>query len=146
MGQPFNLPFEQGDLVLDVPNTHLGSQLRLAVCPIEFFHIADDAPLDLLYTTCLDLAFAVIPVPVVHRLELAAVDGNFAAFEHVEFVAQQNELSADIADRLAIVFAEVGNGLEVWREPVGQPHPFDVALGFTLQAPARLNPAEIPIY
>jgi hypothetical protein len=36
--------------------------------------------------------------------------------------------------RLAIVFAEVGNGLEVWGQPVRQPHKLDIALHFPLES------------
>jgi hypothetical protein len=45
---------------------------------------------------------------------------------------------------LAVVLAEIGDGLEVRHQPAGQPHEFDVSLGFLLTPPARLDSIEVP--
>ncbi len=42
-------------------------------------------------------------------------------------------------------FSEVGDGLEVRHQTPGQPHQFDVALGFSLQTSARLDAVEIAV-
>lgn len=44
-----------------------------------------------------------------------------------------------------VVVAEVGNGLEVGRQATCEPHAFDVALGFTLQATAGLDPVQLTV-
>src|SRR5205807_4563713 len=59
--------------------------------------------------------------------------------------AQHHELAADLADRLAVVLAEGGYGLEVWHQAAGQPNQLDVALALPLQAPARLHPIEVSV-
>ena len=65
--------------------------------------------------------------------------------EEFEPTAQLDELGAHRPDRRAIVLAEVGNRLEVGRQPPGQPHQLDIALRFALQPPARLNPVQITV-
>ena len=70
---------------------------------------------------------------------------SFGPGEQVELLAQRDELPADRMDRRPVVLAEVGNGLEVRREPAGQPHQLDVALAFPLQAPARGDAVEVTV-
>jgi hypothetical protein len=82
-------------------------------------------------------------VTVVHRLELAAVNGDDRFGEQIEPLAQHDELPAYLADRRTIVFAEVGNGLEVRHQPSGQPHQFDVALRLALQPTAGLDAIQV---
>src|ERR1700729_2949342 len=55
--------------------------------------------------------------------------------------AQHHNLTADPADGLAIVLAEVGYCFEVRHQAAGQPNQLDVALALPLQAPARLYPS-----
>lgn len=80
---------------------------------------------------------------IVDRLEFGSINGDERFREQVELPAQQDELATDFADRFAIVLAKAGNGIEVGHQVTGQPHQFDVALCFPLEAPARLNPVEI---
>ena len=56
--------------------------------------------------------------------------------EQLQVPAQLHEAAADVADALAVVVAEVGNGLEVGRQSTGQPHQLDIALRLALQPPA----------
>jgi hypothetical protein len=86
-----------------------------------------------------------VPVPRVDGLELAAVDRNAGLAEQLKASAQHHELTADLADRLTIVFPEVGYGLEVRHQAAGQPHQLDVALALPFQAPARLHPIEVSV-
>ena len=60
-------------------------------------------------------------------------------------LAQHDELTADAADCFAVVFAEVGDGLEIGHQTPGQPHQFDIAVGLFLKAPARLNPIQVAV-
>ena len=48
-------------------------------------------------------------------------------------------------DRWAVVLAEVGDRLEVGRQPSGQPHQLDVALALALQPPARRDAIDIAV-
>jgi hypothetical protein len=81
----------------------------------------------------------------VHRFELTAVDRNNGAGEQAQLAAQHHKLGTHRPDRLAIVPAEVGDRLEVGRQPSGQPHQLDIALRFALQPPARLNPVQMTV-
>lgn len=42
------------------------------------------------------------------------------------------------ADRFAVVIAEIGDGLEIRRQPAQQPDQLQIAVGFLLQAMGRL--------
>src|SRR5437764_670455 len=48
-------------------------------------------------------------------------------------------------DRRAIIFAEVGNRLEVGCQPPGQPHQLDITLRFAFKPSARLHAIEVAI-
>jgi len=100
---------------------------RVAIGTVKFDQVALDALLKLLHPR-LQLPVGKVLVSVVDRLELAAVDGHDAVSEQLQPAAQQHELAAHLADRIAVVLAEVSNSLEVWRQPPGKPHQLDVAL------------------
>src|SRR3981081_4517008 len=57
----------------------------------------------------------------------------------------RHELTADLADGLAIVLAEVGYRLEVRHQAAGESYQLDVALALPLQAPARLHAIEVSV-
>jgi len=78
-------------------------------------------------------------------LELAAIDRHADLRQQAHPAAQRDKVAADLANGPAIVLAEVGNGLVIWREPAGQPHHFDIASSLALKPPARLNPVEITV-
>ena len=64
--------------------------------------------------------------------------------EQSQLLTQYDELATDASDGLAVVFSEVGDGLEVRHQTPGQPHQFDVALSFSLQTSTRLD-AVLPV-
>ena len=49
------------------------------------------------------------------------------------------------ADGRGVVFAEIGDGFEVWSQAARQPHRLDVALTLPLEPAARLNAVEIAV-
>ena len=112
--------------------------------PVQCPQVTRDAGLDLLHPPA-DLGYGVVLVAIVHRFELAAVDRNDGMSEELEPTAQPDKLGAHRPDRRAIVLAEVGNRLEVGRQPPGQPHQLDIALRFAFQPPARLNAVEVAV-
>src|SRR5215470_537113 len=61
-------------------------------------------------------------VTVVHRLELAAVNGHAGFHQQPHLSAQLDEAGADLADRRTIVLAEVGNRLVIRYKAPQQPH------------------------
>ena len=75
----------------------------------------------------------------------AAINGHDGLREQVQLAAQHDELAAHLADGWPVVFAEVGNGLEVGHQANGQPHELDVALGLAFQVPAGLDAIEVPV-
>jgi len=106
--------------------------------------IALDAFLNLL-DALLQFVRREVLVPVIHGLELAAIDGHHGMAEQVQLAAQGDELLAGVANAGAVVAAEIGNGLEVGRQVPSEPHDFNVALGLPLQPAARLHPIQIAV-
>jgi hypothetical protein len=106
--------------------------------------IALDAFVDLLQAS-LHFGLGEVPIPGIDRLELAAIDRNARVAQQIEAPAQRHELTADFADRLAIVLAKVGDRFEVGRQAASQPDQLDVALAFPFKAAARLNPIEVAV-
>src|SRR6266436_6639380 len=93
----------------------------------------------------LHLGLREVSVPRVDGFELAAVDRNARLAEQFKAPAQHHKLTADLADGLAVVLAEIGYRLEVRHQAAGQPYQLDVALALPLQAPARLHPIEVSV-
>jgi hypothetical protein len=84
-------------------------------------------------------------IAVVHRLELAAVDGHKRLGKQVQLATQHHELPTHPPDRVTVVLAKIGNGLEVRRQPSRQPHQLDVTLRLALQPPTGLDPVHVPL-
>src|SRR3981081_2904254 len=137
LAQRRNLLVEPGDL-------GLWYGFPLAIGAVELGEVAGYALVDLRQPP-LHLGLREVPVPRVDGLELAAVDRNARLAEQLKAPAQHHELTADPADGLAVVFPEVGYRLEVRHQTAGQPNQLDVALAFSLQAPARLHPIEVSV-
>ena len=78
-------------------------------------------------------------VAVVDRLELTAVGGHDRLGEQVQASTQHHELTADTADCLAVVLAEVRH------QSSRQPDQFDVALSLALQATTRVDTIQISV-
>src|SRR6266516_4454914 len=119
-----NLLVEPGDL-------GLRHRFPVAIGAVELREIAGDALINLRQPS-LHLGLGEVPIPRVDGLELAAVDRNARLAEQFKAAAQHHELAADLADRLAIVPAEVGYGLEVRHQAAGQPNQLDVARALPL--------------
>jgi hypothetical protein len=75
----------------------------------------------------------------------AAVDGHDGLREQFQVSTQRDEAAADVADADTVVAPEVRNGLEVRRQAACEPHQFDIALRFALQASAGLNAVEVAV-
>ena len=115
-------------------------QIRQVECGLGAFETGGD-----LLDALLHLGAGKVAVSVIHRLKFAAVHGNNRLREQAEPTAERRELLADAADGWAVVHAEIGNRLEVRHQPTGQPHYLDIALGLTLQAPARLDAVQVAV-
>ena len=116
----------------------------LPVGTVELLQIARHALLDLRHPP-LHLGPREVPVAVVHRLELAAVDRDRAVRKQPHRAAQRNKARTHLADGTAIVLAEVGNRLVIGHQSARKPHHLDVVPSLTLKPPARLNPIEIAV-
>ena len=110
----------------------------------KLLQIARDALLDLRHAS-VHLGAREVPIAVVHRLELAAVDRDAGFRKQAHRAAQRDEACAHFADGSTIVPTEIGNGLVIGNEPTRQPHDLNVASGLTLEPAARLNPVEIAV-
>src|SRR6202171_1415116 len=104
LAQRRNLLVEPGDL---------GFRYRfpLAIGAVELREIPGNALVNLRQPP-LHLGLREVPVPRVDGFELAAVDRDARLAQQLKASAQHHELTADLADRLAIILAEVGYRLE----------------------------------
>src|SRR5262249_49648010 len=132
------------DLVLQPHNFRLRHRIAVPVGSLELREIASDALVDPLQAP-LHLGLGEVLVPRIDRLELRSVDGDARCTEQIKLAAQPNELAANLTNGLAIVLAEIRDGLEVRRQLPGQPDHLDIALALPLQASARRNPIEVAV-
>src|SRR5215467_4929235 len=102
------------------------------------------ALLDLLQPA-LHLRTREILVARVHRLELAAVNRHARARQQTKLSAKRNEPRTYLADRRAVILAEVSNRLVIGNQSTGEPHHLNVAPTLTLEPTARLNAIEIAV-
>ncbi len=65
--------------------------------------------------------------------------------EQVQLAAQGDELAAGRPDRQAVVLPEVGDGLEVRRQALRQPHHLDIAPSLPLQPAARRDLVDVAV-
>ncbi len=123
-----------------------GQRLRrlLSVGRVKLAQIARDALLQL-STPPLHLRPREVLVPVVHGFELAAIDGDARCHEKTHLSAEFDEARTDLAQRQAIVFAEVRDRLVVRSKPTEQPHDLQIASGLSFEPPARLHPVQIAV-
>lgn len=142
--QKTHLPAQARDLFPDLINSRLWDVAHLAVGTIECGKVALNAGLDLLDPLA-RLVFCVVPIPIVHRFELAPVDCNGRLPKQAQLSAQHHKPAADRPDCVAIVPSKVGDRFEVRCQSTGQPHQFDVALRLALQSPARLDTVQIAV-
>src|SRR6266550_3795452 len=99
-----NLLFEPGDL-------GLRHRFPLAISAVELREVAGDALVNLRQPP-LHLGLGEVTVPRVDGLELAAVDRNARLARQFKASAQHHELTADLANGLAIIVSEVGYRLK----------------------------------
>ena len=116
----------------------------MPVSSIEILEVAVDAVLYRLHAV-LQLGSGEVAVMVVDCLEFAAIDGHNRFRKHSKLLAHQDKLARDAADGRTVVFTEVGNCFEVRCQAACQPHQLNIALGFLLQATARLDAVEVAI-
>lgn len=114
----FHLRFELGDFIFQAHRIWFRGTRHLAISRIERSQITADARLDFFHTP-LQFGAGEIAVTVVHCLEFAAVDGNQVFAKQPQLLAEQNELAADAANGLAVIFSEVSDGLEVGHQAPG---------------------------
>src|SRR6516165_2963310 len=96
-------------------NPLLGHQRRITIGAIELGEVASNALLQLLLSG-LELMWCEVLVPVVHRLELAAIDHHERLTEEANAAVQLDELGAHLAHLSPGGPAEVGDRLEVRRK------------------------------
>ena len=116
----------------------------LAVGAIQLSQVTRNAFLDLRHAT-LHLGSGEVAIPIVNGLELAAVYRDTGIRKQANRAAQLHEPGTDLADRRAVVLAEVGNRLVVGSQTTAQPHHFHVAARFAFQTAARLNLVEVTV-
>jgi cytochrome c biogenesis protein ResB len=66
--------------------------------------------------------------------------------EQLQLTAEHHEAPTHVANADAVVTTKVSYGLEVWRQSARKPHQLNIALAFTFQATARLNPVPVPTF
>lgn len=119
-------------------------QCWVSIRTIKFGEVARDALIHLLAAS-LDLPDREVSIPAVHRLQLAAVDGDYRVRADLHGPTQRNKAAAHRRDRITVVLAEVCDGLEVWRKSPCQPDKLQVPLRFSLEASAGLDVVEVSV-
>src|ERR1700721_2958333 len=142
--EALNLLAQRRNLLVKPRDLGLRYRFPLAIGAVELREITGNALVNLRQPS-LHLGLGEVPVPRVDGLELAAVNRNARFAEQLKASAQHHKLTADPADGLAIVLAEVGYCFEVRHQAAGQPNQLDVALALPLQAPARLYPIKVSV-
>src|SRR5262249_57508766 len=131
---------ELGEVVLQVRRLDGKRRRRLLqVSRIELAQVSRHALLDL-SNPALHLRAREVLVPVVDRLELAAIDGDARLRQQTNLSAQRHKLRTYLADRRPVILAEIGNRLVIGSQATGEPHHLYVAASITIKPPARLHP------
>ena len=136
---------ELGELLFE-PRGLRDKRLRrlLPVGNIQLAQITRDALLKL-RSAAFHLGPREVPIAIIHRLELAAVDRNARIHKQAHLPAEFDKARAHLANRTAVILPEIGNGFVVGDKPTKEPHQLDIAAGLALEPPARLHPVEIAI-
>jgi hypothetical protein len=116
----------------------------LTISRVERLKISSNTRLDIAHAP-FELGVREVAVAMVHRLELATVDRNDYFSEEVQTLAQHYELTANIANRFAVVSPEPSYGFEVGRKPTREPHKFDVSLRLAFKTTTGLNAIKIAV-
>ena len=77
---------QSGHLVFEACHLCLGNIALLAVGPVQSSKIPRDADIDL-FNPRLDLVHCEVLIPIVHSLELAAINGNHSGAEQAKLAA-----------------------------------------------------------
>src|SRR3984893_11571021 len=110
----------------------------------ELLQIARDALLDLRHSP-LHLGAREILVPIIDRLELAAVDRDASFDEEAHGAAEHHKPAANLADSQAVVLAEIGDRLVIRNTTSRQPHHLYLAPGLALKPSDRLDRFKIAV-
>src|SRR6266545_2979632 len=87
-----------------------------------------------------EIAFAIID-----RLELTAIDRHQFTTEEIQLLTQQRKGTADLLDRLEVIFAKIGDRLEIRRELFEQPHELNIASRLAFEETRGAQSVEIAI-
>src|SRR5260370_31050514 len=118
---------QRRNLLVEPRDLGLRYRFPLAVGAVELREIPGYALVNL-RQTALHLGLRKVPVSRVDGFELAAIDRNARLAKQLQAPAQHHELTADLANGLAVVLPQVGYRLEVRHQPAAQPNQLDVAL------------------
>ena len=86
-----------------------------------------------------------IAILVVHGLDPRAIHRQQLPAEQVQLAAQQHELAEHRAKGVAVIAAEIGDGLEVRLQVTQQPDHLDIAVGLGFQPSAGPDPVEVTV-
>src|SRR5260370_25993723 len=111
---------------------------------VELVEVPRDVLLDL-RQPALHLLPREILVAIVDRFELAAVNGDARRRQQPKLPAKRDKPRTHLADRKAVILAEIGNRLVIGNQPTRQPHYLKVAPSLSLKPAARLNPIEAAV-
>jgi hypothetical protein len=104
--------------------------------------IPANARLDVLHAA-FELRVCEVAVMMIDCPELATVARDQWSSEQAKALSEHDELTANAANRVAIVFTEAGDRPEVRRQMADKSHRFDVALRFTFEPATQLNAVEL---
>ena len=132
------------NLLFNVRHPSLRNRRRLPIGPVQIDQVALDTLLQVLHPH-VDLVLREVLVPRVHGLELAPVDRDRRLREQTYPAAQFDELPANLPNGFAVVFAEVGDRLEIRHQAPREPDQLHVALRLPLQPAAGLDAVQVTV-
>src|SRR6266508_4273019 len=92
-----------------------------------------------------ELLVSEIALAVIDRLELTAIDRDEFTAEELQLLTQQRKGTADLLDRLEVVFAKIGDRLEIRRELFEQPHQLNIASRLAFEQTRGAQSIEIAV-
>src|SRR5277367_2014647 len=144
LGIPATTLFQNGNLLGQVLRRGAGRRTVLSISVIEAGQIVGKPlirPLDQPF----QLLAGEVAIGAIDRLQPGAVDRYQLTAKQIELAAEQHELAEHRFEGVAVVLAEISDGLEVGPQSAQQPDHFEIAGGLSFKPAAGSHPIDVAI-